>query len=57
LLDEPYSNLDQEGVELVDRLLNSHLEAGGACVLATHGAHRPEWADTVDYHLISGAAE
>jgi len=56
LLDEPYSNLDQEGVELVDRLLNNHLEAGGACVLATHGAHRPQWAGTVAYHLISGAA-
>ncbi len=56
LLDEPYSNLDQEGVELVDRLLDSHLGAGGACVLATHGAHRPQWAGTVDYHLISGAA-
>ena len=56
LLDEPYSNLDQEGVELVDRLLDRHLGAGGACVLATHGAHRPPWAGTVDYHLVSGAA-
>ena len=56
LLDEPYSNLDQEGVELVDRLLTSHLEGGGACVLATHGAHRPEWAGTIDFHLVSGAA-
>jgi len=56
LLDEPYSNLDQEGVDLVDRMLIDHLEAGGACVLATHGNHRPEWADTQDYRLISGAA-
>jgi len=56
LLDEPYSNLDQEGVELVDEMLTSHLQADGACVLATHGAHRPEWADTQDYRLISGAA-
>jgi heme exporter protein A len=56
LLDEPYSNLDQEGVELVDGILNDHLESGGACVLATHGAHRPQWAGTQDYHLISGAA-
>ena len=55
LLDEPYSNLDQEGVELVDRMLQSHLEAGGACVLATHGAHRPEWEQTEDYVLVSGA--
>jgi len=56
LLDEPYSNLDQEGVELVDRMLSDHLGAGGACVLATHGAHRPDWAGTIDYHLVSGAA-
>ena len=56
LLDEPYSNLDQEGVDLVDEMLTAHLEAGGACVLATHGNHCPEWADTQDYRLISGAA-
>ena len=55
LLDEPYSNLDTQGVELVDELLREHLEAGGACVLATHGAHRPSWANTLDYHLVSGA--
>ena len=55
LLDEPYSNLDTQGMALVDELLADHLGAGGACVLATHGAHRPPWADTVDYHLVSGA--
>ena len=56
LLDEPYSNLDQEGVELVDEMLNNHLQSGGVCVLATHGAHRPNWAGTIDYHLVSGAS-
>lgn len=56
LLDEPYSNLDREGVELVDEMLDNHLGAGGACVLATHGAHRPGWAETIDYHLVSGAS-
>jgi heme exporter protein A len=55
LLDEPYSNLDQEGVELVDGILTEHLRAGGAAVLATHGTHRPAWAGTHDYHLVSGA--
>jgi heme exporter protein A len=57
LLDEPYSNLDQEGVELVDDILVKHLSAGGACVLATHGNHRPDWASSHNYHLISGATE
>jgi len=56
LLDEPYSNLDQEGVALVDGILNHHLESGGACVLATHGVHRPQWPGTQDYYLVSGAA-
>lgn len=56
LLDEPYSNLDQEGVELVDGMLTTHLDSGGTCVLATHGAHRPEWKNTQDFQLISGAS-
>jgi heme exporter protein A len=56
LLDEPYSNLDVEGVALVDSMLTRHLEGGGACVVATHGAHRPAWPGTHDCHLVSGAA-
>jgi heme exporter protein A len=57
LLDEPYSNLDQQGVGLVDDILISHLAAGGACVLATHGNHRPDWAASQDCQLVSGAVE
>lgn len=45
LLDEPYTNLDAEGVSVMDRLLDRHLAGGGACVMATHGAHRPAPAD------------
>lgn len=41
LLDEPYANLDRAGHVLLDGLLTAHLQAGGACVLATHGEHRP----------------
>jgi heme exporter protein A len=41
LLDEPYANLDAEGVGLVDRLLAAQLERRGACVMTTHGALRP----------------
>jgi heme exporter protein A len=55
LLDEPYSNLDQEGVELVDGMLDRHLDAGGGCILATHGAHRPAWSGAEDLFLVSGA--
>jgi len=55
LLDEPYSNLDDQGVGLVDRLLQEHSGHGGACVLATHGNHRPEVAGSSELQLLSGA--
>jgi heme exporter protein A len=42
LLDEPYSNLDQAGIELVDSLLLNHIQKGGSAVVATHGEHRPD---------------
>jgi len=55
LLDEPYSNLDHQGVDLVDRLLQEHSHRGGACVLATHGHHRPEVTARSELQLHSGA--
>lgn len=54
LLDEPYTNLDQGGVELVDQLLLQHLSQGGAAVLATHGEHRPDWQHQQQLSLIPG---
>ena len=36
LLDEPLTNLDQEGRELVAHLLDDHVTAGGCAVVATH---------------------
>ncbi|WP_133501081.1 heme ABC exporter ATP-binding protein CcmA [Cognatilysobacter terrigena] len=39
LLDEPYANLDLEGIELVNRLIRLHLDDGGATLLTTHGAY------------------
>ena len=41
LVDEPYTNLDSAGVQLIDSMLDEHLSSGGACVMATHGGHRP----------------
>ena len=57
LLDEPYSNLDDEGCRLVDRLLEQHLTVGGACIMATHGNHRPPLTQQFDLHLIKGGTE
>lgn len=41
LLDEPYANLDAQGVNLVDELLSEQVNGGGACIMSTHGALRP----------------
>lgn len=37
LLDEPYANLDREGIDLVNRLLEHHVLNGGAALVTTHG--------------------
>jgi heme exporter protein A len=39
LLDEPYANLDRDGITLVDRLLAKHLNENGAALITTHGAY------------------
>ncbi|RMH94498.1 heme ABC exporter ATP-binding protein CcmA [Lysobacter pythonis] len=39
LLDEPYANLDLDGIELVNRLIVDHLRDGGATLVTTHGAY------------------
>ena len=39
LLDEPYANLDLPGIELVNRMIRAHLDAGGAALVTTHGAY------------------
>ena len=54
LLDEPYSNLDHEGIVMLDDILRAHLETGGSCVLTTHGSLRPEGFELQECRLISG---
>ena len=39
LLDEPYANLDLEGIKLVNRLLELHARRGGAALITSHGAY------------------
>ena len=36
LMDEPFTNLDTSGQELVVTLILEHLDSGGACILASH---------------------
>lgn len=39
LLDEPYANLDLDGIALVNVLITEHVAKGGAVLLTTHGAY------------------
>lgn len=39
LLDEPYANLDLEGIDLVNRLVAHHLGRGGSALITSHGAY------------------
>lgn len=39
LLDEPYANLDLEGIELVNRLILKQTREGGAVLVTSHGAY------------------
>ena len=54
LLDEPYSNLDPEGIEMLDRILKEHLNGGGSCIMTTHGSLRPEGFELQECLLVSG---
>jgi heme exporter protein A len=38
LLDEPYANLDHIGIALMNGLLETHIRAGGAAMVSSHGA-------------------
>jgi heme exporter protein A len=36
LLDEPYSNLDQSGIELMNAVISEHADADGAAIVVVH---------------------
>jgi heme exporter protein A len=36
LLDEPYSNLDQSGIELMNAVISEHTGSGGAAIVVVH---------------------
>ena len=39
LMDEPYANLDLEGIDLVNRMVQAHLREGGGAMVTTQGAY------------------
>ncbi len=54
LLDEPYANLDRDAIDMLDSVLKTHLDAGGVCVMTTHGSLRPEGFELQECRLHSG---
>jgi heme exporter protein A len=36
ILDEPFTSLDREGIALVERLMDAHIDAGGAMIMTSH---------------------
>ena len=51
LLDEPLTNLDAAGAEVISAWLREHTEAGGAAVIATHQADRVDSVAAVEIEL------
>jgi heme exporter protein A len=43
LLDEPFTNLDKQGAELVSQLLLAHVRGGGLAVVVAHQELQIEW--------------
>lgn len=39
MLDEPYANLDLEGIALVNAMIEEHVAEGGSVMLTSHGAY------------------
>ncbi|WP_144898982.1 heme ABC exporter ATP-binding protein CcmA [Luteimonas cucumeris] len=56
LLDEPYANLDLEGIHLVNRMISAHLQEGGAALVTTHGAYAAPPVRTRELVLGGGGA-
>lgn len=55
LLDEPYANLDLDGITLVNRMVERHLSQGGGVLLTTHGAYAAPPVRQRTYHLERAA--
>ncbi|HHW4683418.1 MAG TPA: heme ABC exporter ATP-binding protein CcmA [Xylella sp.] len=55
LLDEPYANLDPEGITLVNHMISAHLHNGGGVLLTTPGAYPTPPVPTRLLHLEKAA--
>lgn len=55
LLDEPYANLDLDGITLVNRMVEVHLRSSGGALITTHGAYAAPPVRTRMLELVSPA--
>lgn len=55
LLDEPYANLDLQGIDLVNRMVRAQLDDGGAALVTTHGAYAAPPVRTRELRLRAAA--
>lgn len=53
LLDEPTSNLDSAGIQLLHSLMQSRVEQGGMIVVATHGEIQGEMVKTININALN----
>lgn len=57
LLDEPTANLDQEGAQLLQSLMQVRLEQGGIVVVATHSQMEGEMIKTININELNKTPE
>lgn len=57
LMDEPYANLDLEGIDLVNRIVERHLARGGSALITSHGAYATGAIRTRVLELARAGAE
>jgi heme exporter protein A len=57
LMDEPYANLDLPGIALVNRMVELHLQRGGAALITSHGAYATGAVRTRTLELDSARGE
>ena len=53
LLDEPTSNLDTEGIQLLQTLMQTRLEQGGMIIVATHADLRGQSIKTININELN----
>jgi heme exporter protein A len=57
LLDEPMANLDDEGMRLLQSLIQSRMEQGGIVLIATHTPLQGDKVKSISISKLDGLSE